>query len=100
MPFMGRVMLLSESLTAHVVIKAVLVSFTVTCRVSATGCVPSCAVRTRVKAVSSVTAGAIKVVEGAEVLANAMSGESGEVCDHVYVMESALGSMAGRLTRT
>ena len=41
-PSIGRVMPLSESLAAQVVIKAVPVSLTVTFNASAADCVPSC----------------------------------------------------------
>ena len=68
----GSVMLLSELLTVQVVIKAVPVSFTVMLSVSVAEYVPSFAVSTRVNTVLSVTEGAVKVVEGAEALANVM----------------------------
>ena len=90
-PVIGRVMPLSELVAAHVVINAAPVSLTVTFSASAADCVPSCAVSVRVKVVSPVTAGAIKVVEDAEALINVMGGASGLVCDHAYVMESPSG---------
>ena len=78
----------------HVVIKAAPGSLTVMFSMSVTDCSPSYAASVIVKMVSPVTAGATKVVEDAEALANAMRGETGAVCDHVYVMGSSLGSVA------
>ena len=77
---------LSELLAAQVVIKAAPVSFTVMFSMSVADCMLSFAVSVMVKVVSPVTAGATKVVEGAETLVNVMRGEAGAVCDHVYVM--------------
>ena len=93
-PSIGRVMPLSELVAAQVVIKAVPVSLTVTFNASAAGCVPSSAVSVRVKVVSPVTEGATKVVEDSDALTNMMRGETGTVCDHVYVISSPSVSVA------